>query len=98
MSHKSNLSIAKKMREIMSGQKSPFFEKEQGAYCHVPTRSVTNLLLFSHSAFEQRRFLVNHTGSNVKRNCKILPRIFEKVHDDGLFSIHEFNLKLLSKL
>ena len=85
----------------MSGQKSPFFEKEQGAYCHVPTRSVTNLLLFSHSAFEQRRFLVNHTGSNVKKNCKMFLRIFEKVHDDGhsiFFSFHEFNLKLLSKL
>ena len=70
----SNLSIAKKMRENMSGQKSPFFEKEQGAHCHVPTRSVTNLLLFSHSAFEQRRFQANHTGSNVKKNCKMFPR------------------------
>ena len=61
--------LPKKMRENMSGQKSPFFEKEQGAHCHVPTRSVTNLLLFSHSAFEQRRFQANHTGSNVKKNA-----------------------------
>ena len=38
---------------------------------------------FSHSAFEQRRFLVNHTGSNVKKNCKMFLRIFKKVHDDG---------------